>query len=97
MVFGASPLVAVSGFAIFLTMLAITRYVSLSSIVGVGCSVIVAALLRDWVYTGIGSALFLFVLYTHRANIRRLIDGTENRFDFKKPPPPKDHDPEGDR
>ena len=22
----------------------------------------------------------LFILYTHRANVRRLLDGTENRF-----------------
>lgn len=87
MVFGASPLVAASGFAIFIVMLTLSRYVSLSSIVAVGCAVIVALLLKDWVYVGTGSALFLFVIYTHRANIQRLRNGTENRFDFRKPRP----------
>jgi glycerol-3-phosphate acyltransferase PlsY len=87
MVFGASPLVAASGFIIFALVLTISRYVSLSSIVAVGCSVAVGALLKDWVYVGIGSVLFVFVIYTHRANIRRLLDGTENRFDGKNPKP----------
>jgi acyl phosphate:glycerol-3-phosphate acyltransferase len=84
MAFGASPLVATGGLLVFAVLFAITRYVSLSSIVGVGLAVVFAAVLKDWVYVGIGSALFAFVLYTHRANIGRLMNGTENRFEFKK-------------
>lgn len=96
MVFGASPIVAGSGFAIFIVVFLICRYVSLSSIIAVGSSVFVAAALRDWPYTTIGSLLFLFVLYTHRKNIQRLRNGTEPKFRFKKdeppPNPPKDRE-----
>jgi glycerol-3-phosphate acyltransferase PlsY len=95
MVFGASPLVAASGFLIFGIVFAIKRYVSLSSIVGVGLAVAVAAILRDWVYVGIGSLLFLFVLYTHRANIRRLLNGTEPKFKFKKEEKKPEDDDDG--
>lgn len=86
MVFAASPLVAAAGFVVFLLCLVISRYVSMSSIIAVGCSVIVAVVLKDWAYVAVGSLLFVFVLYTHRANIQRLMNGTENRFDFKKGP-----------
>ena len=27
-----------------------------------------------------GAAVFAFIVYTHRTNIRRLLSGTENRF-----------------
>lgn len=89
MVFGASPLVASAGFGVFIVLFVITRFVSFSSIVGVFTAVAFAALLHDWVYVGIGSVLFLFVLYTHRANIQRLRSGTEPKFSFKKKKPEK--------
>jgi len=90
MVFGAAPLVAAGGFLVFGILFAITRFVSLSSIVAVGSSVILAVVLRDWVYAAVGSLLFLFVLFTHRKNIRRLLDGTEPKFCFKRTQPPGD-------
>ncbi|HWA83524.1 MAG TPA: glycerol-3-phosphate 1-O-acyltransferase PlsY [Fimbriimonadaceae bacterium] len=92
MVFGASPIVAAGGFTMFIVLFAICRWVSLSSIVAVGGSVVIAALLRDWPYTAIGSLLFLFVLYTHRENIKRLRNGTEPKFTFKKGKPKDDDD-----
>lgn len=95
MVFGASPLVAASGFGMFIVLFWFTRYVSLSSIVAVGCSVIAGACFRDWIYVGIGSLLFVFVLFTHRANIKRLRDGTEPKFKFKKKDPPEPPAPDG--
>jgi len=95
MVFAGSPIVAGSAFGVFVILLAITRFVSLSSVVGVGSAILVAALLRDWVYVGIGTLLFMFVLYTHRGNIRRLLSGTESRFSLKKDRPPDK--PESDR
>ncbi|HVT12666.1 MAG TPA: glycerol-3-phosphate 1-O-acyltransferase PlsY [Fimbriimonadaceae bacterium] len=94
MVFGASPIVAAGGFSVFIVLFAFSRWVSLSSIVAVGSSVLIGASLRDWPYTAIGSLLFLFVLYTHRENIKRLRNGTEPKFIFKKGKP-KDDDEGG--
>jgi glycerol-3-phosphate acyltransferase PlsY len=92
MVFGASWIAAAGGFGTFLLLLALTRYVSLSSIVAVAMSVAVAILLPDWPYVGVGSLILLFVLYTHRANIQRLRDGTESKFSLKKVTPKDDED-----
>ena len=92
MVFGAAPIVAGSAFLIWGVIFLITRYVSLASIIGVGCAVVIAAIVQDWVYVGFGSLLFLFVLYTHRTNIQRLRNGTEPKFTFGGKPPPKDND-----
>lgn len=74
------------GFAVFLGLLGLTRYVSLSSI-------IVAALmpLLVWYFHNVGPLLVLMtvisalVIFKHRANIQRLIAGTENRIGRKKP------------
>lgn len=83
MVAGASPLVAAAGFAVFIAVLLTTRYVSLASMVAVVASVATALILRDWTYAVVGSILLLFVIYTHRANIQRLRNGTENKFKFR--------------
>ncbi|MFI5385967.1 MAG: glycerol-3-phosphate 1-O-acyltransferase PlsY [Fimbriimonadales bacterium] len=83
-VFGASPIAAAGGFAVFLVLFPITGYVSLSNIIAVGCAVIVGAIIRDWTYVEVGTLIFLFVLYTHRANIKRLRDGTEPKFKIKR-------------
>ncbi|HTQ09766.1 MAG TPA: glycerol-3-phosphate 1-O-acyltransferase PlsY [Fimbriimonadaceae bacterium] len=92
MVLGGSTWVALGGFAVFALILVPpkTRYISLASIIGVGCAALIGAALRDWTYVAFGSLLFLFVLYTHRANINRLQNGTEPRFKFGKDRPPKD-------
>jgi acyl phosphate:glycerol-3-phosphate acyltransferase len=100
--FGASPLVALTVFAIFLLSLAISRYVSLSSLIA-AC----ALPLFGWLYedppTLIGAYIVLAVLLflRHRSNIKRLMDGTESKFTFgsKRPnekPPEDDASKEGD-
>ena len=59
-----------------------TRIVSLASMAG-ALAFPVAVLIVDresvWVLAA-GSLLALFIVFTHRANIRRLIEGTEHRF-----------------
>jgi glycerol-3-phosphate acyltransferase PlsY len=95
-VFGASPVVAASGFAIFIVLFLVSRYVSLSSIIATASMIPIAALIHDWVYVGVGSVILVFVLYTHRANIQRLRNGTESRFDFKKKKQKGDEDDPGD-
>ncbi len=90
MVFGASPAVAACGFGVFLMLFSITRFVSLSSIVAVFCAAVAGLIFGDWVYVGVGTAIFLFVIYTHRANIARLRNGTEPRFSLRSGSSPDD-------
>jgi len=63
-----------------------TGYVSLSSIlVAIIFPVLVLVTTRDATPTLIaGIGLALLIVYSHRANIRRLIAGTENRFRTRK-------------
>lgn len=69
---------------IMLIILLITKYMSLASIIGSICYPIAV-----WIRLGTkplpyAIALGIFLIYKHRANIKRLIDGKENKFLFKK-------------
>lgn len=73
---------------IFIVLLALTRMVSLSSILAalsVGLATVFVAELRPFMAFGI--PVFLLVLWTHRSNIRRIMNGTENRVGRKKASP----------
>jgi glycerol-3-phosphate acyltransferase PlsY len=79
---GVAPLAVAAAFAGWLVCMAATRYVSLSSIV----AALVAAL-TVWFEGDKGlvvkitlSLMALLIIWLHRANIRRLLNGTENRF-----------------
>jgi glycerol-3-phosphate acyltransferase PlsY len=73
--------------AVFVGVVYLTRYVSVGSIVAALSLPIVLALMQVWFQQDIPDALFEFsilvsilIIFTHRKNIRRLIEGTENRF-----------------
>lgn len=81
------------GFAlvVFVLTVAITRYVSLGSIVGsifFSSSVLIERYHLGYTHgdeiSGLAILLVILVLFAHRANIRRLLSGTENRFGMKK-------------
>ncbi len=80
------PVSCAIGAAVWVLTFFVTRYVSLGSILA-AVAVAVASWLRgnplplNIVATGLG----LFVIVRHRENIRRLLNGTENKF-VKKPP-----------
>lgn len=87
------PWVALICFSIFATVVIATRYVSLGSITAVSSIPFVLMMMDRMGRQTSNSSLFFSVLigclifYTHRGNIRRLLDGTENRFEkelFKK-------------
>ncbi|MGM0602781.1 MAG: glycerol-3-phosphate 1-O-acyltransferase PlsY [Bacillota bacterium] len=62
-----------------------TRYVSLGSILGsvsLPFTVFFTGFSRINIYFAV--LLSLFIMYTHRANIKRLINGNENRMDPEK-------------
>ena len=72
--------------AVFAVSLAITRYVSLSSILG-AVGFCISFLLLHWhepVVAVIGVIIGLLAIYMHRANIGRLIAGTEKKATFSK-------------
>ena len=70
----------------FITIVWITKYISVGSM----SAAIFAALLSFYFYTDnvIANCFFcaiaILVVYTHRANLKRLKAGNENKFAFKK-------------
>lgn len=84
---GLAPLGVLIAFGVWLVVLLISRYVSLSSIAAAVALAITAWLLYradGWLLPGALSFLAAVVILRHKSNIARLMAGTENRFDFKK-------------
>ena len=79
---------------VWLVVFAISRYVSLASIVA-ALALPAAAWLTDGSLRMIGIATLVgaLAIYKHRANIRRLLDGTEHRFGTRKPTTPTSSSP----
>jgi glycerol-3-phosphate acyltransferase PlsY len=75
------PLSAVVGGAIWVLVFFATRYVSLASIIA-AASLPVSTWLEGLspMIVGMASLITAFVIVRHRANIQRLLHGTENRF-----------------
>lgn len=71
-------------------MIALTRMVSLGSITAAILFPVLTIFIRDhyvadgFNYIVFGVIMACFVLFNHRANIKRLNEGTENRISFKK-------------
>ena len=71
--------------SIFILVVGTTRYISLASIVAAFCLPFAVWLLHGTPGTIIVTALLgALAIYKHKANIKRLFDGTENRFGKKK-------------
>lgn len=74
---------AVGGLLVFIVVFAISRYVSLGSILAaVALPLLAFYFVRPWTPMMTFGFLFLpaLVIAKHHANIRRLLSGTENRF-----------------
>ena len=78
------PLVVVIGAIVWLISFYTTRYVSLASIL-LGISLPISSLLLNAEPMKSGLCLFIaiLVLIRHRSNVKRLMNGTENRFGRK--------------
>lgn len=85
MLLGVAPVAVLIGFFCWLLCMVLSRIVSLSSIVA-ALSVIVSVWVLDRgpVINIVLTVLSLLVIWLHRANIRRLLSGTENRFGKRK-------------
>lgn len=95
LILSTNPLMMLIAAAVFIAIVAVTRYVSLGSLVLVTLFVIEVvvygqrggfALTQPELYEVYGIAVFLMILafYKHRANIKRLMSGTENKFGAPK-------------
>ena len=83
------PWVLVIAVAVWWSTFKISRYVSLASILAALALPIAAFFLHSPpLLLGLALIIAGFVILRHRANIVRLLNGTENRF-VKKPAPPQ--------
>lgn len=89
--FSLIPLEIALALVLFVIIVTITRYISLGSLSAAGFTFL--ALLFERYYLGrevpaelIGMMFFLtvFIFYNHRKNIKRLLNGTENKFGQKE-------------
>jgi len=84
MVISLQPEVAGLCIAIFLTVVLITKYVSLGSILGAMCFPVFLLIIPRYHVVGsigvwFGFLLFTLILITHHTNIKRLVKGVENK------------------
>jgi glycerol-3-phosphate acyltransferase PlsY len=82
------PAVALLSAAVWLVAFLSTRYVSLASILAaVSLPIFTRLFSRESVSLVVSTSIALFVIIMHRANIRRLLSGTEKRFERRKAEP----------
>jgi glycerol-3-phosphate acyltransferase PlsY len=84
----AAPLAALSAIAVFAIILALTRYVSLASVLGSASFPVFAWLLAEGgspFFFAVEIAVALLIILKHYQNIRRLLAGTESRLGAKQP------------
>lgn len=87
---GLAPLALVIGFAAWLIVFYASRYVALASIVAAVVLPVAMAVIMvtqgtwNYVLLGFGIVMGVLVIVRHRANIARMLAGTENRFARKK-------------
>jgi glycerol-3-phosphate acyltransferase PlsY len=83
---GVAPLVGLVAAAVWVVIFLLSRYASLASLLASAMLPVAALLLsQQWpvIAFGVGAAAGVFLL--HRANIGRLLHGTENRFQLRRP------------
>jgi len=80
------PLVILGGLLVWAVVFYSTRYVSLASIaMGLVLMPIAALLGQPREKIGLCIALAILIIVRHRANLQRLMNGTENKFEKKGP------------
>ena len=79
-----SPPFALISILVFAVVVYATRYVSLGSIIGTATFPILMALFNNRLSIKMYSLIFaLIILYSHKKNISKLINGTENKIEKK--------------
>jgi glycerol-3-phosphate acyltransferase PlsY len=81
-----APVAVLPAVAVWLLVLAVSRMVSLASIAGAVTLVVALALTESRpAVLVLGAAVALFVVYSHRSNVRRILRGEEYRFGGARP------------
>lgn len=84
---GLAPLVALCGVGVWLVVFLGLRYASVASMVAAASLPLIALGLGEpWPVDAFAAVAALAVVVLHRANIRRLVSGQENRFQFRRVP-----------
>ena len=69
---------------LFVIILGISKMVSFSSMVTISIGVLASLYFQDMVLTTIAFIVDLFIIYRHRMNIQRILNGTEAKVDIFK-------------
>ncbi len=75
-----APLLFVAALVVFLLTLKISKYVSLSSMIGALTALIISFFMGDWILIILVACIALFVIWRHRANITRIRNGEEPKI-----------------
>ena len=78
------PVLFLVGFAIFIVTLAISKMVSFTSMLTISIGVLLSLYFQDIVLTIIALLADIFIIYRHRTNIQRILNGTEPKVDIFK-------------
>jgi glycerol-3-phosphate acyltransferase PlsY len=84
----ATPLAALAAITVFAIVLALSRYVSLASILAAASYPVFAYFMvqgpRPAFFIAVQAIVALLIIVKHHPNVRRLLDGTEHRFGVTK-------------
>ncbi|EAD9034654.1 glycerol-3-phosphate 1-O-acyltransferase PlsY [Listeria monocytogenes] len=75
-----APLLFVAALVVFLVTLKLSKYVSLSSMIGALAALIISLFMEDWILIVLVACIALFVIWRHRANITRIRNGEEPKI-----------------
>ncbi|HDT9451716.1 TPA: glycerol-3-phosphate 1-O-acyltransferase PlsY [Listeria monocytogenes] len=75
-----APLLFVAALVVFLVTLKLSKYVSLSSMIGALATLIISLFMGDWILIVLVACIALFVIWRHRANITRIRNGEEPKI-----------------
>ena len=79
-----NPIVALLCLGFFIIIVAITKYVSLGSMLGIGLSPVIMMINHNTKGVLVTLFLTISVVITHKENIKRLLNGTERKLGQKK-------------
>ncbi|EAH3936615.1 glycerol-3-phosphate 1-O-acyltransferase PlsY [Listeria monocytogenes] len=75
-----APLLFVAALVVFLVTLKLSKYVSLSSMIGALAALIISLFMGDWILIILVACIALFVIWRHQANITRIRNGEEPKI-----------------
>ncbi|HBU68980.1 MAG TPA: acyl-phosphate glycerol 3-phosphate acyltransferase [Elusimicrobia bacterium] len=77
------PVPTLTSVIIFALILAVTKKVSLGSIISALCLPAASAVFKaPWEFTAFAALAAAAIVYKHKSNIKRLLNGTENKINF---------------